>query len=229
MITVSDDYKEPVSPRSSLSDFPQKTAPFTEFKNCLHGYNASLNCEMEVHEASSSSHSTVKHDSKIPQKIKSSAIDSSKCPKRKYNIITPAFPTWNAVPHSLKQSSIPVLHGDDSLKFHYQWKIFISNLNWPSSIWFQHRIIFNYIQINRMVSKSCARQNNELHMSTGLKIIKNSSLCKWISYDLLYLIYLLMIRIRNSTLRIKNVSIMRHTNAFGKIFLTTSQKKPTPN
>ena len=71
---------------------------------------------------------------------------------------------------------------------------------------------------------SCMRQCNELHMSTGLQIFKKPSLCKWIFYDHLYLIYILMSRIRVSNPWRKNVSIMRHTNVFRIIFLRTSQK-----
>ena len=54
MITVSNDYKEPISPQRPLSDFSQSTTLFTEVENSLHGPNDSLNDEMEVQEASSS-------------------------------------------------------------------------------------------------------------------------------------------------------------------------------
>ena len=81
---------------------------------------------------------------KLRRTIKSCETDSSMSPKRQYIFITdPAFSTWNVIPHSLKQSSKPGLHRDESLTFHYQLKNFNSNLNWPPSIWFQHRMNFN--------------------------------------------------------------------------------------
>ena len=67
MSTVSNDYKERNSPKSSLSEFSQNTIPFTEFKNSLHGSCASLDDEMEVQEASSSAPLTLIQDSKTWQ------------------------------------------------------------------------------------------------------------------------------------------------------------------
>ena len=63
MITVPNDYKEPVSPQSPLSCLSQNTTLYTEVKNSLHGSNASLDVEMEVQEASSIAPFTVIHDS----------------------------------------------------------------------------------------------------------------------------------------------------------------------
>ena len=68
MISVLNDYKEPVSPQSSLSDFSQNTTLFTESKNSLQDSNASLNVETEIQEASSSAFLTVLHDSKLRKK-----------------------------------------------------------------------------------------------------------------------------------------------------------------
>ena len=68
MITVPNDYKEPVSPQSSLSEFPQDSTPLTAVKNSLHGSNNSQNDEMEVQEASNGAPLTVIHDSKTRQK-----------------------------------------------------------------------------------------------------------------------------------------------------------------
>ena len=92
MITVSNDYEEPISPQNSLSDFSQDTTPFPVLKNSSHGSNTSLNAEMEVHEASSSALLLVLHDSKTLRKNKNSAPDSLKSPKKKYNTLSdPAF------------------------------------------------------------------------------------------------------------------------------------------
>ena len=115
MISVPNDYKEPVSLQSSLSDFSQITNPFTAIKNSLHGSKADLNDEMENQEASSCAPSPVIHDSKAPQK-KNSAPDSSKSPKRKHkNWTDPAIANWNVLPPTLKSSLKPDLHRDDSL------------------------------------------------------------------------------------------------------------------
>ena len=72
--------------------FRKLLTSFTEVKDSLHGSNASLTDEMEVQGASSSASLTVTNDSKTPPKKQNSAPDSSKSPKRNYNIlIDPAF------------------------------------------------------------------------------------------------------------------------------------------
>ena len=48
MITVPNDYKEPVSPQSSFSNFSQPTAPFIEVKNSLQSFTEYLKDEMDI-------------------------------------------------------------------------------------------------------------------------------------------------------------------------------------
>ena len=74
-ISAPNVYKEAVSPQSSLSDFSRNTTPFAEVKNSLHGSDASVNNEMEIHVASSGAPSIVVYDSKTPQKHINSAGD----------------------------------------------------------------------------------------------------------------------------------------------------------
>ena len=72
IITVSNDYKEPVSPQILLSVFfSQSTTPSYEVRNNLRGSTAFQKDEMQNQEASSSAPLTVIHDSKTPQKMKS--------------------------------------------------------------------------------------------------------------------------------------------------------------
>ena len=66
--TESNDYKEPVSPQSSLFAFFQKNSNFTEVKDPLHGYNPSVSEEMEFQEASISALLPLMYDSKTQQK-----------------------------------------------------------------------------------------------------------------------------------------------------------------
>ena len=65
IITVPNDYKELVSPQSSLSDFP-----FAGVKTSLQGSNASLNDGMKVQEASGNAPLPVTQDFKTSQKTK---------------------------------------------------------------------------------------------------------------------------------------------------------------
>ena len=59
-------------PQRSLSDLSQINTPSIEFKNSLHGSNASLNDDMEIQEASSSAPSTVEKD--LKKRIKTEEI-----------------------------------------------------------------------------------------------------------------------------------------------------------
>ena len=68
MITVLNDYKELVSPQSSLWDFSQKITPFTGVKKSLHGSDAPLKDAMEIQQAFRSSTLTVIHEPKTPKK-----------------------------------------------------------------------------------------------------------------------------------------------------------------
>ena len=117
MITLPNDYKEPVSPQSLLFDLSQNTTLFTEVKNSLQGSNAPLNDEMEVQEASSSAPFSVIHGSKTLQKLETLHL-ITRCPRKKNKISTdPAFLTSNGMPPILKPSSKPDLYRDDSLAF----------------------------------------------------------------------------------------------------------------
>ena len=106
----------------------------------------------------------------------------------------------------------------------YQLKNFDSNLNWHRPVRFQHLIYFNQTQIAIIVIRSHFRLSKLLHMSTGLQMFKQISLCKWIFNDRLFSIFILMIRIRNSNMWTKNVSIKKHIIVFGIILLSLSQK-----
>ena len=69
---------------------------------------------MDVQEASGSALLPSIHDSKTPQK--NSALDSSKSPKRKYNILTvPALLTSNGMPPTRKPTLTSDFHRVDSL------------------------------------------------------------------------------------------------------------------
>ena len=54
VITLPTDYKDTVSSQSPLSDLLKNTTTFSEVKNSLHAFNASLKDEMEIEEASNS-------------------------------------------------------------------------------------------------------------------------------------------------------------------------------
>ena len=62
------DYKEPLSPQSSNSDFSQKTTTLTEVEDSLQGSNASLNDKMEFQNALRSAPLIVIRDSKVSKK-----------------------------------------------------------------------------------------------------------------------------------------------------------------
>ena len=105
MITVPFDYKETVSPQSSLPDLSQHNTPFTEVMNSSHGWSASLNVEREIQGASGSALSTVQNDSKDGQKYTIFEPDFLKSSKRKHNIFNnPSFSTSNVMPPTLKPS-----------------------------------------------------------------------------------------------------------------------------
>ena len=87
VIAVPNDFENIVSSENPLPDLSETTTPFTEVQNSLHASNATLNVKMEIEGASTSAPSTVKYDSKPPQKKKIFEPDSSKSPKRKYHIL----------------------------------------------------------------------------------------------------------------------------------------------
>ena len=108
MIILPNDYKETLSPHSSLSNLSQNTASFSEVKNFVCGSNAPLNDKWKNHEASSKTLSTIEHDSKNPQK--NSAPDSLETPQRTHNNLPDlAFLTWYLMLPTLKLSLKPDL------------------------------------------------------------------------------------------------------------------------
>ena len=116
MITVPNDYKEPVSPQISLSDFHNQLLLSPEIKNSLNGSNASLSDHMESQETSVRAPSIFIHDSKLCERNRTSAPDSSKSTKRKNNLSTDlALLISNAMPPALKSSSKLDSLSDDSL------------------------------------------------------------------------------------------------------------------
>ena len=109
------DYNEPTSPQSSLSGFSQNTSYFTEFKNCLHGSNSSLNDDLEAQEAYRCAFLTAIDDSKTPQK-KQKQCTCFFIFLQENNILRDgAFLTSIVLPHYLALSSTLVLHRDVSL------------------------------------------------------------------------------------------------------------------
>ena len=156
---------------------------------------------MEVKEASSKASLTVIEDSKSPQKIRNSDFDSSKSPKRKYNFsIDPAFLISNIMYPTLKPSLQPDLHRNDYLTFQvstekYQFEPQLKSLYMVSTPY-----KLNKLQTTILIVTSLMCLSSRLHMSTGLQIIKKSSLSEGFFYDLLCSIYILMIRIRISKL-----------------------------
>ena len=70
MITVHNDYKETVSPRSPLSDLFYDTTPLIDVKDSIHDTNAYLNDEMESPEASSSALSAVEKNWEPSKKVR---------------------------------------------------------------------------------------------------------------------------------------------------------------
>ena len=86
VITILNDFKETVSPQTSLLDLWQKTVPFAQVKNFLLGFNTSVIAEMETQETSGSAASTVKSDSETPQNIETRGTDFSESPKKNGNV-----------------------------------------------------------------------------------------------------------------------------------------------
>ena len=87
VITVRDDYKRNIQPQSSLSHPPQNTTHFTEIKASLTASSTTLNAKMETQEGSSSAFSSVKFDSKSPQRKRTCGFDFLTSPKRKLNFL----------------------------------------------------------------------------------------------------------------------------------------------
>ena len=142
--TVSNDSKEPISPRSSLSDVSQNTSPFTEVKNSFYGPNTSRNDKLEIDEASSKDPSTVRIVSKHHQKItKNYEPDSPNAPKRKnIKLNDPAFLNSTVMPPILKPPSEPDLHQNDSLTSQMSTEKFNLHLNYFRCVWFRHNTNF---------------------------------------------------------------------------------------
>ena len=139
MITVSTEYEKLISSQSLLSDFSQKTSKFTEVKNSLDYSKASMNDGMEFQGASVSYMSQ-----KLCEKNKISATDSLKSPKRNYIISTDsAFLNSNVRHPTLRPSSKPDLHRDDSLRSQLSIEKNESKPRLTSLILVQHRMIFN--------------------------------------------------------------------------------------
>ena len=106
--------KKPIQRKFLLSVLFEKVTPLTEVKNPLYGSNTSLIDGMDPNEASSSAPSTVENNSEVLKKKKTSELDSSKVPVRKYYISSgPAFLNSNFKPPTLQPLSKLQSHRDD--------------------------------------------------------------------------------------------------------------------
>ena len=193
MITVPNDYEEPVSPQSSLSEFLQDSTPLTAVWNSLHGSNNSQNEQMEVQGASNSAPLSVIDDSKTRQKNKNSAPASSTSPKRKYF----TFKCFASYSESVTK---PHLHRDDSLTSQlsteqFQFKPQLTSLYMVSSP-YKFQLNPNRYNDHYILCASKQLAPYEYWSANDRKKL----LCKSFFNEFQYLICILMIQIRISNL-----------------------------